>query len=1693
MRYFFNFLLLVLSLHFSTTLPAQMWNGVDSLFGNEWIDYQKTYYKVQVAKDGIYRIPAAALSAQGIPTSSIEAGQYQLYYLGEEIPIYTNTNSTLSNGDYIEFYGQKNRSQLDQYLFKNPEQEMLNPRYSLFNDSSAYFLTWKNSNGLRVEEIENDFNNLPAVETSFKYEQEKLYTARAIKNTDGRGNFDSNFIYAEGFAQNLQNEQVLTLSPDYLLANNQVEVNLQLTTDQGEHNLEIQLNNEPVINETMFGHQLKRYNFNTSFVGTDDPQVDFKILGLVNEFDRHALSIVTMTYDRLFDFSNEQESIFTIGAGERKYLEITNFNHGGSIPTLYDVTNHLRIPVQLDNGVVKAVLPASNIERQLVLTSANNVSSLNSLKEVNFIDYSTADIEFLIISHPRLYDDGQGVNYVQQYVDYRSSEAGGNYRTLAVDIQQLYDQYAYGINRHNISVKNFANHVNRHWQDWRFALFLGKGREYNLIRTPEDLALDVHKSFYVPTYGKPGSDIIAFSSNNSDIPFVGVGRIPAANPDEIRIYLDKVKTFEDNYQNNGQTIEERGWMKRILHLGGGATPGEQSSIKNSLEHFGNIIVNNKFGAEVEGFYKTSADAIQDIESSSLTEIINNGVSMLTFFGHSNSNSFDFSLDNPANYDNIGKYPIVSSYGCYSGQIHKDSRSIGEDFTFVEERGSIGFYASVSQAYISDLRAFGNSFYRLLADEMYGQPIGLIHKRTIEELQTLSGVKMQDLLQQNTFEGDPAIRINPQPGVDYIPDTKSVTIEPSLININVTDSIQVNFDIVNIGFNQPATINLLIEQELPDGSRTTLKTDRVTVTQYRHSYEYLLPVLDTESVGLNKLHITVDNDNEVDELPDPAAENNNSLKNSIGGLGLDFLVFSNDARPIYPVKFGIVSKDNVTLKASTSNNLAPLQGYVFEIDTTGAFNSSVKQRFEIDQVGGVLNWQPSINYQDSTVYYWRVSPDSTAQYGYLWQNSSFLYIDEAGDGWNQSHYHQLQEAEYERIDLVEDRNFDFGKTEIIYQARNGFGNSIGASRVAGILQNNNNVYEAQGYFNGVHVIVFDRNTGKVWPNTPTDQTGFLSNGATPFVFGQYGSQLNPLTDEPILGFPYETTTLENRKVLMDFLVNDIPEDSYVAVLTSQSGRIGYFADRWAADSLSLGYNLFSILEAQGATKARELAKVELSNTPYVFIYRKGNPTYTDIEILGEIVIGEQFFVEFPIEGTARDGSITTPPIGPASNWSSLEWQDSDVEENDNAMLNIYGIDQNEQRQLIKRDLQVNFTTLNSIDAQQYPYLQLEYVVEDTIDRTPSQLDFWRVNYDGVPEAALNTAIAFEFPKDSLAQGEALQFSIAAENVSDYNMDSLLVKYTIKDVNNNEINVTERVKPLLSNESLTLDFNYDTKDLRGLNSLRVAINPDNDQPEQFFQNNIASKNFFVEVDNRNPTLDVTFDGVRIMNGDVVSPDPKITILLDDENKFLRLTDTSLFTLSLLYPSEAAPREMSFERNADIIRFFPASANSNNRATVELEPVFTENGTYTLIVQAKDASGNTSGKLDYRVEFEVVLENTISNVLNYPNPFSTSTHFVYTLTGHVPDYFKIQIMTVSGQIVREITQDELGNLQVGTHQTDYAWDGTDEYGDRLANGVYLYRVITKDLDGANDTIGVNYEKRNTGTDSYFKNGIGKMVLLR
>ena len=760
-------------------------------------------------------------------------------------------------------------------------------------------------------------------------------------------------------------------------------------------------------------------------------------------------------------------------------------------------------------------------------------------------------------------------------------------------------------------------------------------------------------------------------------------------------------------------------------------------------------------------------------------------------------------------------------------------------------------------------------------------------------------------------------------------------------------------------------------------------------------------------------------------------------------------------------------------ASATNAFEDKEIFLLEIDTTETFDSPLLEKTEILSSPGLIKWNPDLQFQNNQVYYWRIIPK--AMNNTIWNESSFIYLEDSSTGWNQSHYYQWQKDDYNTFEMDSTtRDFEFVENISEVRIKNGVFPTATPTLIA---ENQEYPYLSSlgdgEMASGINIATFSALSGSALINSSSNSGGL------------YNSELWTSWAQEWPVFPYKTDTPENRSRAMSFIKDDVEDGDYIAIWTVQrndSGQNGdYMASEWAADA-ALGDDLFSLLESHGAMRVRELADQSL---PYIFVFKKGDPSFAPIEIKASTV-NEVLDFDFKLIGRWFEGDVKSTVIGPAFKWNKLLWNIDEIDLlEDKYRLDIYGISDSGDEVLLFENVDEFDFDLSSVDAKVYPQLRLSLYSTDEDSRTSAQMEYWRVLYQEKPEAVLNTDLEFVFNNDTLPMGQAMTLKTIATNITDTDMDSLLVHYTIVDDQNNEVNRTQRLQPLKAMESVDIDFEYDTNGLSGLHQFRVEINPNMEQPEQYQFNNIGIVDFRVEGDNVNPLLDVTFDGMHIMDGDIVSSQPMVCVSLFDESSFLFVEDISNFDLAL----QSLPDLQSYpiDLTASDVIFTPGDADNGNVAKLQL-PMDLESGEYVLFVQAKDASGNLSGDHELKIKFQVIKETSVSNVLNYPNPFSTSTEFVFTLTGtRVPDVFTIQIMTLSGKVVKEITKDQLGALRIGVNRTSYKWDGTDEYGSKLANGVYLYRVFT-------DYGGEDYEQYNIeGVDNYFKKGFGKLVILR
>ncbi len=1638
-------------------------------FGNEWIDPSKTYFKIKVAENGIYKVSFEELVAAGWNFGVIPSRDLLLINFGKEEALSVSAPD-FGPGAFFEFYGEKNTIGLDSLLYEDWNKDLFNPEYSLVNDTNAYFLTVSpNTTNQKYTIYNPDFNNNSLSPFPYYLHEEKLVFHNSFfKNVDGDIRY-SHFEPSEGFGDALQQTTTSIIDASLFVEEGPAPV-LSFRLGQNNHlsKLEVSWNN--VIKELRVSTPKLTSQFQYIL---DKSEIKSKnTLGLKNvnsANDRHRLAYYSLIYPRNFDFGNNTAFTFTLPESSgKRFFEVNSFKENNQPVFLFDIDNKIRYSTKSTGGKVQSIVnPVQKATRYILVNQVDGVQKASNIIKIQPNSFLNKGDDYIIISNKALYSEGP--DFVKEFADYRSSEAGGSYKTTIIDIQEIYDHFAYGIDRHFVGLKNLSNYLKQNWPEAKFVLFIGKGIEYPYMRTKNDVINNENKVFFIPTFGYPGSDNMLLSEGNFPDPNFAVGRIAARTPDDIKAYLNKVKEYE-LASFSPQTIEDKYWMKRVLHLGGGNTNFEQAAIKNGLLSMESILENSLMGADISTYYKTSTDILQSATSSEIKNTINKGVNIITFFGHSGVGTFDFSLESPGEYTNFKKYPLINSLGCYSGNIHTIQKGISESFVFEKDKGAIAFLASSGTAFISALSNYAIEFYDKIGNTSYGEELGLINKSMANKYRYESFSNLA-FYQQQTFHGDPALTLYNNSGPDYIFDYNSVKTIPSLITSN-TKEFELSFDIVNIGKAISDSLELRFEYQLPSGLFFDTIYSKVLAPVSRSTYRIKLKNAGVDAIGKNTIFGAIDPLHKVEEKPDPDSKNNNKLEYE-SQSGFKFYILDNTAFPVFPDPYAIVNNKSITLQASASNAFIEKINFIFEIDTTILFNSPLMKKEIIAAKGGLIGWKLPFDLEQNRVYYWRVSPDSLdPEIGYLWQNSSFIFIPGSATGWNQSHYFQLRDNNgYNQINVNEDRKFIFPPSELFVQMRNGF-------------------YQEE-------VIGYRLNLGIRY--TSVRPWLFTTGGAVSFVIqdpdlasnalpggikinngGDFGSVYSS-EHATRRNFTFYTRTPEERKNVIDFMTNVIPEGSYVTfftVLNNQADDI--YANEWENDTQIFGKNIISLLESEGAQNIRNLA--ENGTKPYIFMYQKGKrPIAEKVASDPTEIIESQMSI--PLKG--NEGILKTVEIKNASKWEKVVYKLSEKETTDTVSMKIIGIDQNNIEKVLFDNILVPELDLSQIDAAIYPSLKIHLIMKDVVKNNVPQVEYLRVFYNEMIDVAIDPSSFFIFNKDSVDQGELFKMAVCVRNLSTLNTDSIDVKYYVIDLKDNkEIyknQVYRKINPL---DTLNISFSLNTVDISSEYLLVTEVNPQKRFAEKYYFNNIGKRAFKVKKDMKNPLMDIYFDNIQIMDGDIVSSKPEIKIIVNDDNQYLSINDPNLLEVKL---DTGRNQLVVIPMNSPEIKFIPADQN-NKTAKLFYSPTLKE-GEYKLIVQASDASGNKSGLNPRIINFRVVEKQSISNVLNYPNPFSTSTQFVFTLTGNeVPDILSITIMTISGKVVREISKNELGPLHVGVNRTEYKWDGTDEYGVRLSNGVYLYKVNTRKTNGE-----VYDNFNNTKTDVFFNQGFGKMVIMR
>jgi flagellar hook assembly protein FlgD len=1684
MKRFFTLLLLLCGL-----------NGFAQQYNNEWIRFDQTYYKFQIGTAGLYRIPKAVLDATGIGNTPVEF--FELWSNGKMVPFYPSVaTGVLPANGYLEFWGDANDGKADKALYRTAASQHTD-KISLISDVASYFLSVNTSQTgfqFRDRASNPDISPLP-VEPYFMYTAGHYFVDQlnpgfaavvgeyVYSSSYDKGEYwaSSPFTPSAPLNSSLGGLAVYAGGPQstfkYGASGNALNARTIRVTVNGS-----------VVNDTLmdyFNDINATLSLPTGLISSGTAAIQMVDNSAVTT-DRVVSSYYEIIYPRMFDFGNATNFKFDLPARPAGFLlEITNFNAGATAPILYDLSTGKRyVGNTAVAGKVRFALPGTSVPIKYLLSSqdATNINNVSALATKKFTDFSltTNQGTYLVISHSSLYTGSSGNNPVNDYANYRSSPTGGGYVAKVIDIDELVDQFAFGIKKHPLSVKNFLRYARATFAILpKHAFLIGHGMTYDQYRFREFDPV-AERLNIIPTFGNPASDnMLASGGVLSPVPETPIGRLSVVAAREIEDYLDKVKQYEDVQKNSPNTIAGRQWMKNVVHVTGGGDSYLGTVLCNFMNVYKGIIEDTLFGGKVYTFCKTTTSGVEVGGGERLGQLFAEGISMLNYFGHSSSTTLEFNLDNPSAYENFGKYPVFYVNGCNAGNFFTYfpqrllvNETLSEKFVLAKGRGSIAFVASTHFGIVNYLNLFLNGLYGVIG-KTEGGTMGENQRNALAELITAAGSTdfyARLHAEEITFHGDPALNMNIQRKPDYVIEESLINLNPAFISI-AENEFTLKVKMVNLGKATSDSITLSIKRTYPDGNQETIYKTRIPGVKNVDSVALTIPIVTNRDKGMNKITVFIDADSEIDEM----SESNNLVTK-------EFFIFEDEARPVYPYPFSIVNDPNQKLYASTANPFSLARDYMIQMDTTENFDSPFKVGKTVNSAGGIVELLPGIAYQDSVVYYWRISIVPPTGGNYQWTTSSFVYIPGTVSGFNQSHYYQHTKSTGNRVELIDStKTWQFKDRDNELFVRQGIYGSSGSADADFSVSVNGSAYIQSACVGRSLVFnVFDPVTFIPWKNVN-------ASGTNLFTYGSGSANCGPSRN---WNFEFSYMNPASRNNMVNFM-DYIPNGHYVVVRTFDYS-FAAMPPSWQSDTAIYGSNnsLYHRLFAAG------FLGIDSVTTPrcWFLVYKKNDfgftPVYKISQDLNDRIVGT---IKTPTRDTL--GFISSPQFGPAKEWKELIWrgqsQESPVVDNPN--IEIIGIDNNKVETVLAQvDRATQNFDLSAIDARAYPYLRLQMRNADSISLTPYQLKYWRVYYKGVPEGGLASSLYFN-GKDTLEAGEPIKFGIAFKNVSNLPFDSLKVKITILDQNNvtHDISIPKQ-KPLVVHDTLRIQFEVDSKLYPGINTIFVEFNPELDQLEQAHFNNFLYKNVYVKSDNVNPLLDVTFDGLHILNRDIVSAKPRIQIKLKDEAKYLLLNDTTLSTIQVRYP-DGTLRTFSYDN--DTLRFNPATSSDNNTASIDFNPQFLkqfnpEGDEYELIVKGKDRSGNKAGQIEFRVTFKVISKPMISNLLNYPNPFSTSTAFVFTLTGsEIPQNMKIQILTVTGKIVREITMNELGPVRIGRNITEFKWNGTDQYGQKLGNGVYLYRVVTT-LNGKGME---KYKAEGDNTDKFFNNGYGKMYLMR
>ncbi|MEM9664060.1 MAG: C25 family cysteine peptidase [Bacteroidota bacterium] len=1578
-------------------------------FDPGWYEAGQPYVKISVVDDGLYAVSGRELAAQGVDLATVDATTLRLLENGQDIPLALNgdADGRFDPDDQLLFVGQRNTGADEAWAFEPVLRS--STFYSLFSDTTVYWLTWGGAAGLRYAPGETAASGTPLT-----VERTRLHAEEDDPHYFGDGNeaIQPRYTRGEGFYWHVLNQagttdpvsQEITVPlEDLVFTADTLALTVRLSgASRSPHRVQLELLLRDGAEEAYQEVDVVSWNAYqfadlSATVRQDALPANGTLQMRVTSFnDQRALANqvlidwVEASYVRALRVPQGTGRLVQRSATQPLALSAP----AGTTLLALDPVAQTRYDVTAD-AQGQALVPAAAAAAPLWVTAApRRPVALTRAQPVDWADPTRA-ADYVLLTTPAL----RGA--AEAWAAYREDTG---HRVAIVMQQDVFDVFDYG-RPTPLAIRRFVHQTQQWSTPPRFLMLIG-----DLVRPISGQPRRALQPWEVVSYGYAPSDSwLAMGLEGPDdwTEVLAVGRLPVRTNAQSQIYLDKVVRYE------ATPIED--WQKRVLQLVGGLNPSEQAVLQSYVEEWGQVVAANPAAMDTVQFFKNTAEVLDPTLQDSLRLSIREGASWLTYFGHSAADTWEIVVDQPEDFDNAERLPVVLSLGCNTGNVAGGRNEIvdvlvlGERLIYGSPNGAIAHWGSSSFSSIG-LPGQMTRYVHEVAFRDTVRTLGLVFqeaKRRFATERTIT-VGAQVALLQYGLLGDPALRINLPTQPDLILRPEDLRVQPEA-PLPADSALTLTLRLRNRGLVPADSVLLRVDHQPPD---QPTRTYNQTLPPVRIDTTVTLRVpIGEADVGRNQLRVSVD---PLDVLPEED-ELNNTIER-------ETLVFSSGVTVLAPLDRGLVIGSSAELQVVTAAiGGQAIPAVVFELDTTATFSTPGRATHRAVPERQVATW-PVTQLEPGQTYFWRARVEGSA--AETWQAAAFTVLPSAsGRGWAQQGP-LFADNQSDGILLWEDGAWSVNTFSLKVTASSERGSGL----LKGQFQVGSDIYQRLGL--GFGVLVLNGQTGEVEAHD-----SFPTYKISPDLEARFDDDST------------------RARIRLDSLIQTIDEGDYVFARTRHLGR---------QSGTEIPPPVKRMLRTLGSTAIDTLDYTDL----WLLAGRFGRPE-TIVERVVPAGGTNESILDTTLAFQFQGGRTTTPRIGPALRWQDLDGVIRGASPAGEALVEV--LDESGQDVLLTQTLPGR-VDLTAIEAAIHPYLRLRTTLRDTTRAAVPQLETLVVTFDPVPELALS-AEALVLSADTLLEAAPLEVETTVFNLSADPVAQAVVQYRIRDAENREeVVAVDTLAALPPQGSLRSQVVLPTAGRVGQNRLLVAVDQGGPAEPVVF-NNVVQRPFQIEADATPPSFLVQIDGEALPNDPLpisgrnlqdpafpfISARPQIEVLVEDDNRFRVLDDTTLVEVRLagLVQTVGSPD----------VAYTPASAPGEAARLLFTPDLSERDTTYTLQVRAFDASGNEAQDSPYQLHFRVQQEVEVESLYPYPNPMVESTRLAFRLRGADAteiDDFRIRLYTLTGRLVRELDlMDEpqlltAPPLRIGWNQA--VWDGRDADGDRVATGVYLYKVFAR-----------------------------------